>query len=136
MTLLPADIDLLMQEWDFCVASGDVPGMLAICTEDIEIVVHGVAPIVGRERVGEMLRQVFTHERMLRRTNFRGVNLDRELAVLTADVAVKVRSRVTDELTEVSVREVMVLRRFEGRWKVSFNMTNMMYPVRDVIEAA
>ena len=127
MTLLPADIDLLMQEWDFCVASGDVPGMLEICTEDIEIVVHGVAPIVGRERVGEMLRQVFTHERMLRRTHFRGVNLDRELAVLTADVAVKVRSRVTDELTEVALREVTVLRRLDGRWKVSFNMTNMMY---------
>lgn len=136
MTLLPAEIDLLMQEWDFCVAAGDVPGMLDLCTEDVEIVVHGVAPIVGRVRVGEMLRQVFAQERMLRRTDFRGVNLDRELAVLTADVAVKVRSRATDELTEVSVREVMVLRRSEGRWKVAFNMTNMMYPVRDVVEAA
>ena len=136
MPFLPAEIDLLMQEWDFCVAAGDVGGMLAICTEDVEIVVHGVAPIVGRKRVGEMLRQVFAQERMLRRTELRGVNLDRELAVLTADVAVKVRSRVTDELTEVSVREVMVLRRSEGRWKVAFNMTNMMYPVRDAVEAA
>lgn len=117
-----------MQLWEFSVAAGDVPAMIALCTEDIEVVVNGVRPVRGAEEVAGMLHLVFATQRMERHTHFRACHLDQNLAVLTADVSVDVRPNPGDDPITVVLREVTVLKRLEDEWKVCFNMTNMLGP--------
>lgn len=126
--LLPPDIQRLMQVWEFSVAAGDVPAMMYLCTDDIEVVVNGVRPVRGAEAVAGMLNVVFANQRMERRTQFRACHLDQKLAVLTADVFVNVQPSPDEDAVTVVLREVTVLRRVSHDWKVCFSMTNMLGP--------
>lgn len=128
MVLIPPDIQRLMQIWEFSVAAGDVPAMMSLCTDDIEVVVNGVRPVRGSEEVAGMLHVVFANQRMERRTEFRACHLDQNLAVLTADVFVNVQPGPAEDFVTVVLREVTVLRRVLSEWKVCFSMTNMLRP--------
>jgi ketosteroid isomerase-like protein len=113
-----SDVERIHSTWIQCERARDIPGVLALCSDEIEFRPPDAPPVIGRVPVSAYLMQGNTQIHQVEISDLR-IRVSNELAYLTANYSTTFSSLENMTPKTTSGSHLWILKRQGATWLVS-----------------